>query len=103
MSRTIKKHVSVNPITKTRTIRYEDTLLTQAGKAIGTGIPLTILAIAGFFGLMHKLTDGNDENYEAYCARRDAMPKKSAKVELTILGIMVIAFIALMWYTIATA
>ena len=50
-----------------------------------------------------KFGKENNENYEEACARRDAMPKKSAKEELTILGIAGVIFIALMWYAIATA
>ena len=40
-----------------------------------------------------KFGKENNENYEEACARRDAMPKKSAKVELTILGIAGIIFL----------
>ena len=40
-----------------------------------------------------KFGKENNENYEGACARRDAMPKKSAKVELTILGIAGVIFL----------
>ena len=103
MSRTIVKRSWTNPVTGTRHMRYEKSLLGQMGDAFAVGIIPTILAVLGFVTLMDKLTEGHDENYEAYCARRDAMPKKSAKVELTILGIAVVIFIVLMWYAIATA
>lgn len=45
-----------------------------------------------------KFGKENNENYEEACARRDAMPKKSAKVELTILGIAVVIFIIALLY-----
>lgn len=98
MSRTIVKRSWTNPVTKTKHIRYEKSLLGQMGDAFAVGIIPTILAVLGFVALMDKLTEGHDENYEEACARRDAMPKKSAKVELTILGIaVVIFFIALLY------
>ena len=103
MSRTIVKHSWTNPVTKTKHIRYEKSLLGQMGEAFGGGLILTIISVLGFVTLVDKLTEGHDENYEEACARRDAMPKKSAKVELTILGIAGVVFIALMWYAIATA
>ena len=103
MSRTIVKHSWTNPVTKTRHIRYEKSLGSQMGEAFGGGLILTIISVLGFVTLVDKLTKGHDENYEEACARRDAMPKKSAKVELTILGIAGVVFIALMWYAIATA
>ena len=103
MSRTIVKRSWTNPVTGTRHMRYEKSLLGQMGDAFAVGIIPTILAVLGFVALMDKLTEGHDENYEEACARRDAMPKKSAKVELTILGIAVVIFIVLMWYPIATA
>ena len=40
-----------------------------------------------------KFGKENNENYEEACARRDAMPKKSARVELTILGIAGVVFL----------
>ena len=40
-----------------------------------------------------KFGKENNENYEEACARRDAIPKKSAKVELTILGIAGVIFL----------
>ena len=40
-----------------------------------------------------KFGKENNENYEEACARRDAMPKKSARVELTILGIAGVIFL----------
>ncbi len=53
-----------------------------------------------FIDLLFQLTNWtrkfgkeNNENYEEACARRDAMPKKSAKVELTILGIAGVVFL----------
>lgn len=103
MSRTIVKHSWTNPVTKTKHIRYEKSLLGQMGEAFGGGLILTIISVLGFVTLMDKLTKGHDENYEEACARRDAMPKKSARVELTILGIAGVIFIVLMWYAIATA
>lgn len=103
MSRTIKKHVRTNPITKTRTIRYEKPWLNRMGESTGAGLPVTLLAIAGLLGLADTLTKGHDENYEEACARRDAQPKKSAKPELVILGLAGITFIGLMAYIIAMA
>ena len=103
MSRTIVKHSWTNPVTKTRHIRYEKSLGSEMADAFFNPLGLTIAVIAGFFVLLYVLTEGHDENYEEACARRDAMPKKSAKVELTILGIAGVVFIALMWYAIATA
>lgn len=97
MSRTIVKRSWTNPVTKTKHIRYEKSLLGQMGDAFAVGIIPTILAVLGFVTLVDKLTEGHDENYEEACARRDAMPKKSAKVELTILGIAgIIFFIAVL-------
>ena len=93
MSRTIVKHSWTSPVTKTRHIRYEKSLLGQMGEAFGGGLILTIISVLGFVTLVDKLTEGHDENYEEACARRDAMPKKSAKVELTILGIAGIVFL----------
>ena len=103
MSRTIVKHSWTNPVTKTRHIRYEKYLGSQMADAFFNPLGLTIAVIAGFIGILDIATKGHDENYEEACARRDAMPKKSAKVELTILGIAGVIFIALMWYAIATA
>ena len=97
MSKTIVKHSWTNPVTKTKHIRYEKSLLGQMGEAFGGGLILTIISVLGFVTLVDKLTEGHDENYEEACARRDAMPKKSAKVELTILGIAgIIFFIAVL-------
>lgn len=97
MSRTIVKHSWTNPVTKTKHIRYEKSLGSQMADAFFNPLGLTIAVIAGFFVLIYALTDGHDENYEAYCARRDAMPKKSAKVELTILAVAgIIFFIAVL-------
>ena len=45
-----------------------------------------------------KFGKENNENYEEACARRDAMPKKSAKVELTILGIAGVIFLIAVLY-----
>ena len=97
MSKSIIKRSWTNPVTKTKHIRYEKSLLGQMGDAFAVGIIPTILAVLGFVTLVDKLTEGHDENYEEACARRDAMPKKSAKVELTILGIAgIIFFIAVL-------
>ena len=93
MSRTIVKHSWTNPVTKTKHIRYEKSLLGQMGEAFGGGLILTIISVLGFVTLVDKLTEGHDENYEEACARRDAMPKKSARVELTILGIAGVIFL----------
>ena len=93
MSKTIVKHSWTNPVTKTKHIRYEKSLLGQMGEAFGGGLILTIISVLGFVTLVDKLTEGHDENYEEACARRDAMPKKSAKVELTILGIAGVIFL----------
>ena len=93
MSRTIVKHSWTNPVTKTKHIRYEKSLGSQMASAVFDPLGLTIAVIAGFFVLIYALTDGHDENYEEACARRDAMPKKSAKVELTILGIAGVIFL----------
>ena len=93
MSRTIVKHSWTNPVTKTRHIRYEKSLGSEMADAFFNPLGLTIAVIAGFFVLLYVLTEGHDENYEEACARRDAMPKKSAKVELTILGIAGVVFL----------
>ena len=93
MSKSIIKRSWTNPVTKTKHIRYEKSLGSQMASAVFDPLGLTIAVIAGFFVLIYALTDGHDENYEAYCARRDAMPKKSAKVELTILGIAGVVFL----------
>ena len=93
MSRTIVKHSWTNPVTKTKHIRYEKSLGSQMEDSIRTGLPITTAVIAGFFALLYALTYGHDENYEEACARRDTMPKKSAKVELTILGIAGVIFL----------
>ena len=93
MSKSIIKRSWTNPVTKTKHIRYEKSLLGQMGEAFAVGIIPTILAVLGFVTLVDKLTEGHDENYEEACARRDAMPKKSAKVELTILGIAGVIFL----------
>ena len=45
-----------------------------------------------------KFGKENNENYEEACARRDAMPKKSARVELTILGIAGVVFLIAVLY-----
>ena len=93
MSRTIVKHSWTNPVTKTKHIRYEKSLGSQMADAFFNPLGLTIAVIAGFIGILDIATKGHDENYEEACARRDAMPKKSAKVELTILGIAGIVFL----------
>ena len=93
MSRTIVKRSWTNPVTGTRHMRYEKSLLGQMGEAFGGGLILTIISVLGFVTLVDKLTEGHDENYEEACARRDAMPKKSARVELTILGIAGVIFL----------
>ena len=93
MSRTIVKHSWTNPVTKTKHIRYEKSLGSQMADAFFNPLGLTIAVIAGFFILLYALTEGHDENYEEACARRDAMPQKSAKVELTILAVAGIVFL----------
>lgn len=98
MSRTIVKHSWTNPVTKTKHIRYEKSLGSQMADAFFNPLGLTIAVIAGFIGILDIATKGHDENYEEACARRDAMPKKSAKVELTILGIAVVIFIIALLY-----
>ena len=45
-----------------------------------------------------KFGKENNENYEEACARRDAMPKKSARIELTILGIAGVIFLIAVLY-----
>ena len=98
MSRTIVKHSWTNPVTKTKHIRYEKSLGSQMADAFFNPLGLTIATIAGFIGILDMATKGHDENYEEACARRDAMPKKSARVELTILGIAVVIFIIALLY-----
>lgn len=101
MSRTIIKRSWTNPVTKTRHISYDKSIGSQMEDSIRTGLPITIGVIAGFFALLYALTYGHDENYEEACARRDAMPKKSAKVELTILAVAgIIFFIAVLYWLI---
>ena len=99
MSRTIVKHSWTNPVTKTKHIRYEKSLGSQMADAFFNPLGLTIAVIAGFIGILDIATKGHDENYEEACARRDAMPKKSAKVELTILAVAgIIFFIAVLYW-----
>ena len=103
MRKRIVKGVTTNPITGTRYIRYDKPMSERYIDSLRVGLPLTIAVITGFVGILDIATKGHDENYEEACARRDAIPKKSAKVELTLLGIAGVVFIALMWYAIATA
>ena len=99
MSRTIVKHSWTNPVTKTKHIRYEKSLGSQMADAFFNPLGLTIAVIAAFIGILDIATKGHDENYEEACARRDAMPKKSAKVELTILAVAgIIFFIAVLYW-----
>ena len=87
MPKYITKEVHKIPGSNKQLIRY------------GTlGEDLFIESLFRLAGWTRKFGKENNENYEEACARRDAMPKKSAKVELTILGIaVVIFFIALLY------
>ena len=93
MSRTIVKHSWTNPVTKTKHIRYEKSLGSQMADAFFNPLGLTIAVLAAFIGISDIAPKRHDQNYQEACARRDAMPKKSAKVELTILGIAGVVFL----------
>ena len=82
MPKYITKEVHKIPGSNKQLIRY------------GTlGEDLFIESLFRLAGWTRKFGKENNENYEEACARRDAMPKKSAKVELTILGIAGIIFL----------
>lgn len=87
MPKYITKEVHKIPGSNKQLIRYST-----------LGEDLFIDSLFRIAGWTRKFGKENNENYEEACARRDAMPKKSAKVELTILGIAVVIFIIALLY-----